>query len=1039
MGGTITINEYIIKYSELLKPNGKALDVRCGHGENSYFLKAQSMSVTSFDDRKEVKPFCDNIGVQMTICNVMDFEYQPRLYDAVICIDILQCISKYDQRLIIPKIADSVNMNGYLFIETANNYNVSQKSISSDDIDDIVSSLGFIKIAKEQHKEQVDDDSYKKTTCHIYKRIKYVSAKDHCVVGQHDLIIDDNTYVTSDIHIYKPGSDNINAVIKSINDTVDTDDTITILGDVAYKKDSDLNRHTGTLIKSINCKNKYLVIGNHDVLPIDNYLRYGFSGVYDKIITKDYVFTHFPENIEPGKINIHGHSHGCREYWDMSPERHIDAYWKMNGHKPQTIKWYLDKYRRGFYNGKMVIKEKPVFIPRINYQPRILTLEENKLIGDDIMNNHDILEEGKIGDKLSSVGHHVFNGLSDAGGAVIRIPKHVRGYFAENIAQHYKYQQLCWESNLKYAVDKKAVDRIIEFTDKRVHQDDDIIEKSQSWPTDIGLVVKIEAQKDKKWANDLHKRAKSKLNKMAVNDSGLAHTVASGMSSTIRNINNGSIASYDRIYKKYQSNMRDEVNNAKTATYLKMLKSLVRANISVYTILAGHCENPRLIKSDSRRDASDTMADTIHEHINVLKNEIIPKIDEKLKTMGVIPTTESGYYYESTQPDLHILLEYYNGKQPELIRCEKLLQEIIDIVKKAYANGNLSSCDITNMKQNKEIEKILYKMFDIKISIYWTSLLNPNAMTISALSLKSSIIIVDDGLIWDNEFSASELMAFILHETGHTISKTVYNKIIRPITLEYKILNMLKIGVTNSKASFDNILMIISGILSQSAVLNPAMMAKLSNVEDNLIRKYIPFYYNDYVPFIRKLNNNPQIRTFMKFINILAMPYDIKYTLNHPIKTVIDKLILHTFAYREEQIADSLATSYGYGPSLISALKKMSDNYSEYSSFETAIADMYQIMTLSLFEEHPSTHQRILSQIKSLQNDLNNGSLSPAVKKQLMADLKDLEKIESTYMKSTGEEKLVMTTAIRNAVKSITGEVDVRASLLNIENSKARF
>ena len=96
-------------------------------------------------------------------------------------------------------------------------------------------------------------------------------------------------------------------------------------------------------------------------------------------------------------------------------------------------------------------------------------------------------------------------------------------------------------------------------------------------------------------------------------------------------------------------------------------------------------------------------------------------------------------------------------------------------------------------------------------------------------------------------------------------------------------------------------------------------------------------------------------------------------------------------------------------------------------------------MTLSLFEEHPSTHQRILSQIKSLQNDLNNGSLSPAVKKQLMADLKDLEKIESTYMKSTGEEKLVMTTAIRNAVKSITGEVDVRASLLNIENSKARF
>lgn len=93
-------------------------------------------------------------------------------------------------------------------------------------------------------------------------------------------------------------------IVDSWNKTVGKKDTIWVLGDLAMSKDS---LHHLERLKGF----KKLVLGNHDVASISNYIKY-FSQIRSMVNFKDAWLTHcpiHPNEFRKKRINVHGHVH----------------------------------------------------------------------------------------------------------------------------------------------------------------------------------------------------------------------------------------------------------------------------------------------------------------------------------------------------------------------------------------------------------------------------------------------------------------------------------------------------------------------------------------------------------------------------------------------------------------------------------------------------------------------------------------------------------------------------------------------------------
>ena len=188
------------------------------------------------------------------------------------------------------------------------------------------------------------------------------------------------TYISSDFHILKAfierDEDNNKYIIPIDRNKIDTKRLDTIL---KLCKKIDTNKafiHLGDLTESefeegsayIEEVKKFyqkilgkgekhapriLIRGNNDCLSKETYLDFGFDYVVTKLELGNLLLTHKPANVGANKLNIHGHLHESKSYFDISPERHINAYWETaNG--PQTIIWFLNNYINGAYSDTYV-------------------------------------------------------------------------------------------------------------------------------------------------------------------------------------------------------------------------------------------------------------------------------------------------------------------------------------------------------------------------------------------------------------------------------------------------------------------------------------------------------------------------------------------------------------------------------------------------------------------------------------------------------------------------------------------------------------
>lgn len=109
-------------------------------------------------------------------------------------------------------------------------------------------------------------------------------------------------------------------IIENINKVVTPQDNLYLLGDVSYYNPQE----TAELLQQINCKNRFLLLGNHDRWAKDGRCKKLFQGIYDIKQIEDngeqVVLCHYPIMMYKGQhrgvIHLYGHVHNTEEERD---------------------------------------------------------------------------------------------------------------------------------------------------------------------------------------------------------------------------------------------------------------------------------------------------------------------------------------------------------------------------------------------------------------------------------------------------------------------------------------------------------------------------------------------------------------------------------------------------------------------------------------------------------------------------------------------------------------------------------------------------
>lgn len=212
--------------------------------------------------------------------------------------------------------------------------------------------------------DHIENDSiFTETTSDRIKKFPNGDKRiDFSVTGENPYGLDKLNYAMSknpwfgcDYHV--KDSLDAKATADIINGYVKTNDHLIILGDMEDHDDPDIDV-VSEFVKSIKCVNKYLILGNNDSFPLDEYKKMGFKTVTDIYYYENLVIAHFPMNVDDGHICIHGHLHGCAQndpnkYWFCDPAKCIDV-WEDN-YIPVQLNDLLKRYNR--WHTESVIEE----------------------------------------------------------------------------------------------------------------------------------------------------------------------------------------------------------------------------------------------------------------------------------------------------------------------------------------------------------------------------------------------------------------------------------------------------------------------------------------------------------------------------------------------------------------------------------------------------------------------------------------------------------------------------------------------------------
>lgn len=191
-------------------------------------------------------------------------------------------------------------------------------------------------------------------------------------------------WISTDYHLLKEllhggsedNTERTEKIIEMHNKVVKPNDEFLFLGDISESELFDNKKYVNSWIfeKLKECCNrlngrKILLIGNNDTGPDEFYKECGFKEIYhDPIITDKFIFSHGPINTISNKLNVHGHIHGNKRYWNIDFHNHIDAYYGLWG-SPVKLSYLNKKQIQSFYYNGCIIDRNRCKDPELLKKP----------------------------------------------------------------------------------------------------------------------------------------------------------------------------------------------------------------------------------------------------------------------------------------------------------------------------------------------------------------------------------------------------------------------------------------------------------------------------------------------------------------------------------------------------------------------------------------------------------------------------------------------------------------------------------------------
>ena len=361
--------------------------------------------------------------------------------------------------------------------------------------------------------------------------------------------------------------------------------------------------------------------------------------------------------------------------------------------------------------------------------------------------------------------------------------------------------------------------------------------------------------------------------------------------------------------------------------------------------------------------------------------------------------------------------ETYFGKSKELELIEKSFDKAIQSKNKIDA----SSLGI--------VAKQLQKKFgfdDVSIGIDKSPGLNAytyiDIVDIKKMKIKTSegykalpgntcsILVVFSPAMLTGVLSGKELTAITLHEIGHQFaSKRILNSsslrymasYIRGLSELDKIIRIASQETNSIADMFMMIRRVISKLTEDAVFAIKYVINTLILLKDILKTPTLKDTYN-------LIGDSTKFNRIMNYINNFDK-------VKKPIK-------VHDL---EEEMADSFATIYGYGPELASALTKIeaSDIDEEFDPYDNSFYNLYIYIPIYTLLSYIctsdsgiaiQTSRRVYAQLLTLRKEMNDINTDAKTKKRILADIDELEKVYGKYIDERIE------AAERNKVKSAT-------------------
>lgn len=273
-----------------------------------------------------------------------------------------------------------------------------------------------------------------------------------------------------------------------------------------------------------------------------------------------------------------------------------------------------------------------------------------------------------------------------------------------------------------------------------------------------------------------------------------------------------------------------------------------------------------------------------------------------------------------------------------------------------------------------------------------------------------SILVVFSPAMLSGVLSGKELTAITLHEIGHQFaSKRILNSsslrymasYIRGLSELDKIIRIASQETNSIADMFMMIRRVISKLTEDAVFAIKYVINTLILLKDILKTPTLKDTYN----LIGDSTKSNRIMNYIKNFDKVKKPIKV-----HDL---------------EEEMADSFATIYGYGPELASALTKIEafDIDEEFDPYDNSFYNLYIYIPIYTLLSYIcttdsgiaiQTSRRVYAQLLTLRKEMNDINTDAKTKKRILADIDELEKVYGKYIDERIE------AAERNKVKSAT-------------------